>query len=143
MKFKLIITIVTNDRTDLVIERAREMGATGATVITSARGEGMKPAKTFFGLTLEGQVDIALFIVEEHLSREILEEIAKAGEFGMEKGSGVVMHHRHISDPPRTDFPSPRAGSGKRDLLRQRTFKPECDLKTELFIQCGVYHSPE
>ncbi len=91
MKFKLIITVVSNDRTDTVIERAREMGATGATVITSARGEGMKPAKTFFGLTLEGQVDIALFIVEEHLSREIVEEIAKAGEFGIEKGTGVVM----------------------------------------------------
>jgi len=91
MKFKLIITVVTNDRTDTVIERAREMGATGATVITSARGEGMNPAKTFFGLTLEGQVDIALFIVEEHLSREIVEEIAKTGEFGIEKGTGVVM----------------------------------------------------
>ena len=39
MKFKLIIALVNNDRTDLIIEKAREMGATGATVIPAARGE--------------------------------------------------------------------------------------------------------
>ncbi|MGB0496253.1 MAG: P-II family nitrogen regulator [Kangiellaceae bacterium] len=90
MKFKLVIAMVSDDRTDKVIDKAREMGATGATVITSAKGEGMKPAKTFFGLTLEGQVDVVLFIVEEHLSRAILEGIAKEGEFGSKKGAGVV-----------------------------------------------------
>ena len=90
MKFKLIIAMVADEKTESVIEKARKMGATGATVITSARGEGMKPAKTFFGLTLEGQVDVLLFIVEEHLSRAILEGIAEEGEFGVKKGTGVV-----------------------------------------------------
>ena len=67
------------------------MGATGATVITSARGEGMQPSKTFFGLTVEGQVDVALFIAEEHISRRVVEGIAEAGEFDKRKGAGVVM----------------------------------------------------
>jgi len=91
MKFKLIIAMVSDERIETVIEKAREMGATGATVITSARGEGLNPSKTFFGLTLEGQTDVVLFIVEEHLCRDILEEIAEAGEFHKTKGAGVVL----------------------------------------------------
>jgi len=90
MKFKLVIAMVEDERTETVIEKARKMGATGATVITSARGEGMKPAKTFFGLTLEGQVDVLFFIVEQHLSRSVVEGIAEVGEFGIKKGAGVV-----------------------------------------------------
>lgn len=91
MDFKLIIALVSDEYTEKVIEKAREEGATGATVITSARGEGLKPAKTFFGLTLEGQVDMILFIVEKHLSLNILEEISKTGEFDKESGTGVAM----------------------------------------------------
>jgi len=59
-------------------------------VITSARGEGLKPAKTFFGLTLEGQVDVAIFLVEEHLCRHILEGIAEAAGFEENPGSGIA-----------------------------------------------------
>ncbi|MEM0909726.1 MAG: P-II family nitrogen regulator [Pseudomonadota bacterium] len=91
MKFKLVLAMVSDKITDIVVEKAREMGATGATVITSARGEGIQPTKTFFGLTVEGQIDVALFIVEEHISRRVVEGIAEAGEFDKSKGSGVVL----------------------------------------------------
>ena len=90
MKFKLIMAIVADEITDAVVEAGREEGATGSTIITSARGEGLNPAKTFFGLTLEGQRDVVLFLVEEHLSRPILEAIAKAGRFDEEEASGVA-----------------------------------------------------
>lgn len=90
MKFKLIVALVADEDTEQVIDAARAAGATGATVIKSARGEGLKPAKTFLGLTLEGQVDVLLFIVEQHLSRAILERIAAEGEFGKSPGTGVV-----------------------------------------------------
>jgi hypothetical protein len=76
MKFKLIVALVPDDETELVLQTAREAGATGSTVITSARGEGLKPAKTFFGLDLEGTRDMVLLLVEGHLSRAILEHIA-------------------------------------------------------------------
>lgn len=91
MKFKLVVAMVSDEITDIVIEKARDMGATGATIITSARGEGMQPSKTFFGLTVEGQIDVALFIVEEHMSRRIVEGIAEAGELNKRKGAGVVL----------------------------------------------------
>jgi nitrogen regulatory protein PII len=90
MHFKLIIAFVEGDKTDLVLDTSRENGAKGATVITSARGEGLKQSKTFFGLTLETQRDVLLLLVEEHLSRHILEQIAKAAEFDSKPGTGIA-----------------------------------------------------
>jgi hypothetical protein len=90
MHFKLIIAFVDDDKTDLVLDTARANGAKGATVINHARGEGIKQSKTFFGLTLETQRDVLLFLVEEHLSRLILEKIATAAEFDNKPGTGIA-----------------------------------------------------
>jgi len=90
MHFKLIIALVEDDKTDAVLDAARETGATGATVINHARGEGLKRSKSFFGLTLETQRDVLLFLVEEHLSRTILEKIATVGEFDIKPGTGIA-----------------------------------------------------
>lgn len=90
MHFKLIIALVEDHKTDAVMEAARKEGATGATVINHARGEGLKQSKTFFGLSLETQRDMLLFLVEEHLSRKILEQIALVGEFDSKPGTGIA-----------------------------------------------------
>ena len=90
MHFKLICTFVQDNKTDAVMEAARKKGATGATVINSARGEGLKSPKTFFGLNLETQRDVILFLVEEHVCREILESIAEVGEFDTKPGTGIA-----------------------------------------------------
>ena len=90
MKFKLVVVMVMDEKTDLIIDTARKAGATGCTVITSARGEGLVPPKTFLGLTLEGQRDVILMLVEGHMSRQILEVIAERGRFDEEPGTGVT-----------------------------------------------------
>jgi nitrogen regulatory protein PII len=90
MKFKLLVVMTQNDLTDRVIETARANGATGCTVITNARGEGLKPAKTFLGLTVAGQRDVILLMVEAHLCRHILEEIGAACRFDADPGAGVA-----------------------------------------------------
>ena len=90
MHFKLIIALIEDDKTDAVMAAAREEGATGMTVINHARGEGLVKCKTFFGLTLETQRDMLLILVEEHLSRKILERIASVGEFDSKPGSGIA-----------------------------------------------------
>jgi nitrogen regulatory protein PII len=90
MHFKLLIALIEDDKTDAVIDAARESGATGMTVINHARGEGLKKTKTFFGLTLETQRDMVLLLVEEHLSRKILEKIAEVGEFESKPGAGIA-----------------------------------------------------
>jgi nitrogen regulatory protein PII len=90
MHFKMIIVFVEDRKTDEVMEAARDAGATGATIIHNARGEGLKVSKTFFGLSLETQRDVVLFLVEEHRSRHILEEISRAGQFDDEPGTGIA-----------------------------------------------------
>jgi len=87
----MIIAFVEDSLTDTVLDASREAGATGATVITSARGEGLNKSTTFFGLNLETQRDVLLMIVEEHLCRHILEEIEKVGQFDDRPGSGVAV----------------------------------------------------
>lgn len=90
MHFKMIVVFIEDEKTDDVMDAAREAGATGATVIHNARGEGLKVSKTFFGLSLETQRDVVLFLVEEHLSRQILEEINRAGELDARPGTGIA-----------------------------------------------------
>lgn len=90
MHFKLIIALVEDVKTSAVLNAARKAGATGATVINQARGEGLEKAKTFFGLSLESQRDVLLFLVEEHLSRPILETIAEIGEFESKPRTGIA-----------------------------------------------------
>lgn len=91
MHFKLLLVFVEDDKTDKIMKAARDAGATGATVINNARGEGLKKSKTFFGLSLETQRDVVLFIVEEHLSRHILETIGQVGEFDVSPGTGIAV----------------------------------------------------
>jgi len=90
MHFKLLIALVEDDKTNAVLKAAREAGATGATVINQARGEGLQKTKTFFGLALETQRDMLLFLVEKHLARNILETIAEIGEFEEKPGTGIA-----------------------------------------------------
>ena len=90
MHFKLIIALTEDSITDKVVDAARNRGATGSTVIHSARGEGMMSAKSFLGLSLATQRDVILLLVEEHLSRDILETIEKTGEFEAHPGSGIA-----------------------------------------------------
>ncbi len=90
MHFKMIIVFIEDKKTDAVMDAARAAGATGATVIHNARGEGLKVSKTFFGLSLETQRDVVLFLVEENLSRHILEEINRCGKLDAEPGTGIA-----------------------------------------------------
>ena len=90
MKLKLIAVLAGSDKTDLIIQTAREAGATGATIISSGRGEGLKPAKTFLGLDLTATCDLLLFIVVENRAREILERIHDAAQFEQESGAGIA-----------------------------------------------------
>jgi nitrogen regulatory protein PII len=90
MRFKLIIALVNDDVTNAILDASREAGATGATVINNARGEGVEKTRTFLGLTLETQRDMLLFLVEEHLSRDVLETISKVGKFDNSTGTGIA-----------------------------------------------------
>ncbi|MDH3647659.1 MAG: P-II family nitrogen regulator [Gammaproteobacteria bacterium] len=91
MHFKLLVVFVDDEHTDAVIHAARNAGATGVTVVTNARGEGLKPNRTFFGLSLETERDVLLLLVEEKRSRHILETICEVGRFESAPGQGIAI----------------------------------------------------
>ena len=91
MHFKLLVVFVEDSKTDVVLAAARDSGATGCTVINHARGEGLEKPKTFLGLGLTTQRDVLLLLVEEHLSRRILEHISEVGEFDAKPGTGIAV----------------------------------------------------
>ena len=90
MQFKLVVVMCEDKLTETAVKAAREKGATGSTVITSARGDGLVPTSSFLGLKVSRQSDIILFLVEEHHSRQILEAIGIACGFDIDPGTGVA-----------------------------------------------------
>lgn len=87
MHFKLIVAFVENEQTETLMDTARAAGATGATVINQARGEGLQKQKTFFGLELDTQRDMIMLLVEEHLARTVMEAVND--KIGMDRRSGA------------------------------------------------------
>jgi nitrogen regulatory protein P-II 1 len=88
MKFKIIMAMVRPSISEKVIHAAKEAGATGDVVITG-RGSGANESKSFFGLTLQDQTEILMFLVEEHVVDSILEAIKVTGELD-EPGKGIA-----------------------------------------------------
>ena len=80
--------MVKPDLTDMVVNSAKEVGATGATIIP-ASGTGAQEAKTFFGLSLDIRTDVVLFLVDNEIVEPVLSAIKEAGRFN-EPGTGIA-----------------------------------------------------
>ncbi len=91
MKFKVIMAIVEDSLTRKLLKAAREAGATGSTVITNVRGEGLHRTIGILGLEITNVRDLLLFLVEEHRARRILEMLAEVGEFDEASGTGIAL----------------------------------------------------
>jgi nitrogen regulatory protein PII len=76
------------DLTDKVIEAAKKVGATGATIIP-ASGTGIREAKTFFGLSLDIRSEVLLFLVKEASVDSVLAAVEEAGRF-KDPGTGIA-----------------------------------------------------
>lgn len=90
MKFKLIIAFLPDAHLDDVLKVARSAGATGSTVITSARGEGLEPERKFLGLDIASHRNLVFWLVEESVAPAVLREIAIVGRFEEERGAGIA-----------------------------------------------------
>lgn len=86
--YKLIVALVKPEDTDEVIHAAREAGATGD-VIIPGRGSGHKEARAFFGLTIENQVEMLLFVVSNQCCDRIITSINEVCNFE-EPGKGLL-----------------------------------------------------
>jgi len=88
MAYKSIVAMVKPDLTDMVVNSAKQVGATGATIIP-ASGTGAHDAKTFFGLSLDIRTDVVIFLVDGEMVEPVLSAIKEAGRFS-EPGTGVA-----------------------------------------------------
>ena len=80
--------MIKTTEADQIVTAAKAAGGTGATIIP-ARGTGIHEAKTFFGLALEAQTDVVLFLLEEGLVAPVLDSIYEAGRL-KEAGTGIA-----------------------------------------------------
>ena len=69
MPDKCIVAMVKPDLTDKVVDAAKAVGATGATIIDAA-GTGAREAKTFFGLSLDVRTEVVLLQIGRASCRE-------------------------------------------------------------------------
>ncbi|RUO26064.1 transcriptional regulator [Aliidiomarina minuta] len=91
MKFKLLMAFVDVDKTEKLIDTARKAGATGATIITSAKGVGLKEAIGIFGFQVHSQRDVVLVLVEERRADDVLAQVVKVGGLDERLDTGIAL----------------------------------------------------
>lgn len=77
MKFVALITIIPDQEEERAIEVAKKAGAGGVTII-HGRSIGLKEKKVFFGLTLEENVSMLVFVLPRKLSMKVMKALRKA-----------------------------------------------------------------
>lgn len=91
MKFKLIMVFVDTLKVEAVLDAGRAAGATGATILPNARGQGLKKHLTFFGLEYLGARAILLFVVEARRSDAVMAAVTEAGGLDESIETGIAL----------------------------------------------------
>ena len=90
MKFQheAIFCIVNSGYSDVVMEAAKKLGASGGTVI-NARGTAPKDAESIFGITIEPEKEIVMILVPSSIKANVLHSLYK--EAGLDTpGQGIA-----------------------------------------------------
>lgn len=91
MRFKLVMVFVDEDKTEAVMDASREAGATGATVISNARGQGLEKVVGIFGLEILNPRSVVLILTEERRVERIMTAIQQAGHLDESLGTGIAL----------------------------------------------------
>lgn len=91
MLFKLIMVFVDEDKTEQVLDASRDAGATGATIISKARGQGLEKVVGIFGLEILNPRAVVLILAEERRAGRVLEAVAEAGNLDESLGTGIAI----------------------------------------------------
>lgn len=88
MRFDLIVAFVDPGETEKVVKTAKKAGATGD-VIIQGKGTGIESTH-FLGLSIQDKTDVILFVVEEHLTKRIMDSVSD--ELHIEEpGNGILL----------------------------------------------------
>lgn len=91
MQFKLIMAFVDADKTDQVMTAARNAGATGATLINNAQGQGLHKVIGILGFEVLDPRSVILILAETRRADSILEAITTAGQLDESLSTGIAL----------------------------------------------------
>ena len=90
MKFTALVAIIPDSDEEKAIAIAKEAGAGSATII-HGKNIGLKEKKVFFGLTLEENVSILMFILPRRLSMQVMRSLRKELDMDNPDTSSMVL----------------------------------------------------
>lgn len=91
MEFKLILVFVDDEKVDRVLDAARDAGATGATIIANAHGQGLHKHVGIFGLEVFAPRAVLMILVETRRSGEVLESVCAAAGLDESLNTGIAI----------------------------------------------------
>lgn len=89
MKFTVLIAIIEDKDEEAAIDVAKEAGAGGVTII-HGKNIGLEEKKVFFGLTLEENVSLLLFVLPRKLSMKVMKALRVKFDLDNSTNGGLV-----------------------------------------------------
>jgi hypothetical protein len=89
MKFTALVAIIEDKDEETAIAVAKEAGAGGVTII-HGKNIGLEEKKVFFGLTLEENVSLLLFILPRRLSMQVMKALRVKFKLDSPESSGLT-----------------------------------------------------
>ena len=87
-KYELLVVIANQGHTELIMDAAREVHATGGTVI-HAKGTGIQQAEKFMGVTLVPEKEMLFIVTKKTQKDEIMSAIMRKAGTGSKAGAIV------------------------------------------------------
>jgi len=89
MKFTALVAIIEDKDEEAAIDVAKEAGAGGVTII-HGKSIGLEEKKVFFGLTLEANVSVLLFILPRRLSMRVMKALREKFDLDNTEHAGMA-----------------------------------------------------
>jgi len=89
MKFIALVAIIQEKDEEAAIKVAKEAGA-GSVTIMQGKNIGLEEKKVFFGLTLEENVSLLLFILPRKLSLKVMKALRETFDLDNHENSGIA-----------------------------------------------------
>jgi len=89
VKFVALVAIVGEENEQRAITIAKDAGA-GAVTIVKGRNLGLKEKKIFFGLTLEENVSLLIFILPRKISLIVMKRLREALDIDNDENSSLA-----------------------------------------------------
>jgi len=89
MKFTALVAVIQDKDEEAAIEIAKEAGA-GSVTILHGKTIGLKEKKVFFGLTLEENVSVLLFVLPRKLTMKVMRALRQEFNLDSHENNGFT-----------------------------------------------------